>query len=99
MYNVSVLENLLSALCALSVHQSAMLTCFVRQTTLMAITQHFIYVCLGVDIGFQHSQYDVNEDAGQVVVCATIQHAVEMESGKSLSVTFSTASGCMFYSC
>ena len=76
-----------------------MLTCFVRQTTLIGYYTAYIYVCLGVDIGFQHSQYDVNEDAGQVVVCATIQHAVEMESGKSLSVTFSTASGCMFYSC
>ena len=78
-----------------------MCTCLYVRTSISHVywlSQHLFFV-LGVDIGFQHSQYDVNEDAGQVVVCATIQHAVEMESGKSLSVTFSTASGCMFYSC
>ena len=49
--------------------------------------------CLGVDIGFEQSSYYVSEDAEQIDVCATIQHAVEMESSRDFTVEFRTSSG------
>ena len=51
-----------------------------------------------MEIGFESSITNVNEDAGAVSVCAAVALQSHMESGRSLSVTFSTASGSMFYS-
>ena len=53
---------------------------------------------VGAEIGFENSTYSVNEDAGSVAVCAAIA-CKAIASWRSLSVTFSTASGSMFYSC
>ena len=53
---------------------------------------------IGAEIGFERSTYSVNEDAGSVAVCAAVT-CESLGSWSSLSVTFSTASGSMFYSC
>lgn len=44
-------------------------------------------------IGLERSSYQVNENAGSVVVCAILRESVQMESNRIFSVTLTTSDG------
>ena len=53
---------------------------------------------VGLGIGFEQSRYEADEDAGSVLVCATVQEGPIMENS-TLSVEMRTIDGSKAYTC